>query len=485
VAAVLAVSLVQLLQPIGAAAADEPAKPSLAPIVEQSSRQITACGSFCGARDLLFGSSESLTVAVRQTGSAAEVTPVSQKVVLQRPANGSVTVLSGEDVRFETAKGASAQDRFTVDLGGLSEPGEYVGALLFATADNPEQVSIATVVKVRAGPLGPILLLILTVALGALTGYLLDLRPAARFRRDAIDLGAKIKALPESERSVLMPLWEQMWDGRGEDAAKAGKRLAALTAGAEALRLCRDVQDEALRSTMAFTLTAWVQRIGNATHRLVAAVQAFADDYDEKVALVRQAKSELDDAVETKEEIDSLSTRARAASASGAPYLAFREAASAVEKALGGASPDATQPVPDLDPLRGRARRAFDALEKAHGKPLEEVPSGFRAVGGGISEPVLAAVLGWSSPAGPAAGTDQRTMFDVRAFLGGSLGTVAALGVMLILLAVGFKVTYLDNPTFGVSLTDWLTLAFWGFAAYGARKTLTGLGPTATPAPGS
>jgi hypothetical protein len=44
------------------------------------------------------------------------------------------------------------------------------------------------------------------------------------------------------------------------------------------------------------------------------------------------------------------------------------------------------------------------------------------------------------------------------------------------LLLIGFKTTYLDNVTFGASLSDWAALAIWGLAAYGARKTLTGLG---------
>jgi predicted cobalt transporter CbtA len=72
--------------------------------------------------------------------------------------------------------------------------------------------------------------------------------------------------------------------------------------------------------------------------------------------------------------------------------------------------------------------------------------------------------------------------FDLRAIVGDTLGSAASIGVMLVLLAIGFKLTYLDNATFGASCTDWLGLVFWGLAAYGTRQTLTGLGPSPAPA---
>jgi len=477
---VTAVALAGLMQST-ATAADEPpkeSKPSFAPVVEKNSRQITACDVSCDLRDLLFGSSEKLTIAVRQTGSATEVAPISPTVVLQGQQDGEVSVIGEDDVHFAAAQDQTTQDQFTIDLSGLTDPGEYNGALLFAMPDNPEQAAMPVTVKVRKGPFWPLVLLILSVAAGAGIGLWLDQRPAAKFRRKSMGLRTRIEALPESERSILMPLWNRMWGGRNEDLAKAEKRLGALTSGAEALRQCRDAQEEALRSPTS-ELIPWAQRIGNATDRLVVAVQSFAETYDDKVAQVTQAKEDFAAAVEAKEEVDSLSARAKEASADSAPYQAFKAAADSLRKAIKEAPPDAAQAAPDLEPLRASVRSAFAALEKAHGEPLDEVSAGmFAAEAGGGRE--FAAALGWPLPtaaAGPAVG--GMTMFDVRAFLGGRIGAVAAFGVMLILLAIGFKVTYLDNATFGVSLTDWLTLAFWGLAAYGARKTLTGLGPAA------
>ncbi len=482
-AVVTAIALAGLL-PSAAVAADEapqePPKPSFAPVVEKNSRQITACDTTCWLRDRLFGSSEELTIAVRQTEPATKVEPISPKVVLQGQQDGDVTVIGEDNVDFVAAKNQTTQDQFTITLGGLADPGEYNGALLFATtASKGEQVSVPVTVKVREEPLWPIVWLIGFVALGAAIGYLLNQRSATKFRRKATDLRAKIEALPESDRSILMPLWNQMWAGRDDDLAKAEKRLAALTGGAEALRLCRDAKDEAQRSPMAIKLTRWVQRIGNATDRVVLAVQSFAEAYDDKVAQVTQAKEDFSSAVEAKEEVDSLSARAKAAATAGEPYRTFQAAAESLQKAIDEVSPDASQSAPDLEPLRTNLKSAFVALEAAHGEPLD-VPAGVMATADAEDGGAFATALGWPVPT---AATDATlgglTMFDVRAFLGAAIGPLAALGVMLILLAVGFKVTYLDNATFGANPTDWLTLAFWGLAAYGARSTLTGLSPAA------
>jgi hypothetical protein len=72
-------------------------------VVEKASRQLTTCTDVCGLRNLLFGSSESMAVAVRQTGPADE----------------------------------------------------YTGALLFDTTSKAAQVSVPVVVKIREGPFFP------------------------------------------------------------------------------------------------------------------------------------------------------------------------------------------------------------------------------------------------------------------------------------------------------------------------------------------
>jgi hypothetical protein len=463
------------------AAAEEPPKPSFAPVIEKTSRQLTACGANCEARDLLFGSNEDLTVVVRRTGPRSEAKPNSPKLVLQGQQNGNVEVVSGTDIVYTPSKGATTQELFTIDLSSITDPNEYSGALLFDPSSGADQVSVPVSLKVREGPVCPLLLLIGTVLLGAGFAFVLSQREAVKFRSDATLLRNRIDALPESERSILRPLWDQMWDGRNDDLALAQSRLTALTRGAEALRECRDAQDEALRSPAAIHLTPWVQRIGNATARLVNAVQSFAATYDDKVALVTQTKEEFATAVRIKGEVDSLARRAKPASGAGATYSDFQAVVKKFEGAINGVPSDASQAAPNLKPLLHEVEGAFAELEKAHGSPLEEVGEGPVAAGVGEAVVALATALGWPAPVGAAEVEAKLTMFDVTTAVGRGLGAVASFGVMLIVLAIGFKVTYLDNLTFGANLTDWLALVFWGLAAYGARKTLTGLGSDPKP----
>jgi hypothetical protein len=314
------------------------------------------------------------------------------------------------------------------------------------------------------------------VILGVVIRRLLDLRGATRFHEEAQDLKKRIEVLPAVERTILEPLWDQMWAGRDSDLTTAQTRLKALVAGAAALQETRDAQDEALRSPQAMTLTAWVQRIGSATSQLIKAVESFAPSYDEKVGAVTAAQREFASAAAAKAELDELTVRALPAFGAGASYADFQNAAKQLESAIANVSPDASQAVPDLEPLLEKVRQTFAVLEGAHGSPLERssaaaVAADRRGVVAG-----LVSALGW--PAAGAAVSGGLSDFDIRAVTGKWFGDLAAIGVMLVLLAIGFKVTYLDNATFGANLTDWLALGVWGLAAYGARQTLTGLGPT-------
>jgi len=471
------------------AAADEPPKPSFTGVVEKTSRQLTTCTDVCGLRNLLFGSSESMTVAVRQTGPAEEVKPVAPKLVLQGQHSGDLEVVGEDSISFVEAADKTTQDHFTIDLSEVTEADEYTGALLFDTTSKAAQVSVPVIVKIREGPFWPLLILLGSVFLGWLITQLLNQRSSAEFRHKAKALREQVDGLPESERLVLLPLWKQMWADRGKDLARAGTRLTALTHGAEALRECRDIQDEALRSPEAAHLTPWIQRIGNATARLVSAVRSFAPTYEDKVALVAGTKDEFGAAVAARAASASLLSRARPASNLTAPYNQLKTAAAALQTAIDGVPTDATQQAPDLAPLLSNVKSSFAALEQAHGEPLEETETR-RPFAAGIGEVAgeLTTALGWplaqqpAEAAAPAEPGEERAIgFELKAAIGASFGRAATFGVMLVVLAVGFKVTYLDNAIYGSSLTDYLTLVFWGLAAYGARQKLSGLGPTPAP----
>ena len=341
--------------------------------------------------------------------------------------------------------------------------------------------SVPVDVQVRDGPFWPLIVLLAAVALGAILSWIFDkLMPKANFDKAAAAFLQKVKNLPASERTVLLDRWPQVLSEQNTDLATARNHLTALSLGIDALQQCRDAQDEALRTVGFATLVGWVQRIGSATSGVISAIEGFQAPYDTQIAVVKQSKREFDNAVKVQETIQSLELRARAAQGAGYSYQNFSAAARQVRDALKGVSPDPQQQAPDLAPLIKAAQESFASLEKAHGSPLPE-PRG-RAVAAGVGAAgVLASLLGWPAVAISVNVQQASGHGSIAVTAARWLGPVASVVAAVTLLAIGFKTAYLDNATFGTTVSDWLGLVIWGLAAYGSRKALTGLGATATP----
>ena len=463
-----------------ASAADTP---SFAPVNAKTTEQFTTCASLCFVRDLLFEADWKLTVPVYPTVQGPTSLPQSPRVVLQSAQNGKVhTISDPKRISFDPASGTGSEVKVIVDLSGLLGPGDYTGALVFGVSGSTTPVSVPVEVQVREGPWWPLVLLVAMILLGMAITWVLSRQDKVTFTTDARELKSQIDALPESERAILTPLWNDVWGERGRNFTEAQTHLTALTNGVAALSDCRDLQDEVLHSSYATQLPKWVQRVGDATQQVIYAVLRFTAGYDAAVGLVRQTQNEFETAAAAKAEVDELVSRAQSASSRRTEYRQFLNKVKAFQAALDGVPTTAAQPVPDLGPPLGAVKTAFDALEQAHGQRLElaagpgPAPAG---VGGAVAGAV-AGLLDWR-PEGlpaPAPGDQRAVQFDLVTTLVGGLSTIATAGVALVLLAIGFKVTYLGSPTFGATLADWLTLAFWGLAAYGVRQTLTGLGPS-------
>jgi len=478
--------LVGLAASAGRAGATEaPKLPSLAPVVDKASREVTNCSTACWLRNGLTTSNQSLAVALRHIGPPGNAAPVAARLVLQGAHHGEIRVFRGKSVTVDAAGGAETEDTISVELINALPPDHYTGALLMDVSTGADQVVQPVDIQVRAGPFWPLMLLIGAVVAGGLITWLLSMRPKVQFRNSADRLRARIDNLPESERSILLPLWNETWRLRTSAFATAQTQLAALEAGADALRECRNVQDDAMRLPGALSLTPWLQRIGTATEKVVDAVRSYQAVYGKELARVTGSIDEFKDARQAKATTDALERRARPAHASGPPYAAFRNAVEAVRKALEGASPDPAQPAPDLGPLLRSLRNAFEKLEEAHGQALPDaLPGAPVAAGVGAGVGVVTTILGWPAPVAVAGARDRPTRFDFTTGVAALIGPLASVAVAVVLLAVGFKTTYVDNATFGATLADWLTLVFWGLAAWGARQALTGLGKPAAASTG-
>lgn len=449
------------------------AQPTFAPVVAEPSLKLTNCAVICPLRDVLAGSDQNLVVALRPTPPAPTLTADDAQLVLQGDHHHAVRVLDGH---FD-----ADPDRVTMATGGALPADHWTGSLLIDPSSGADEVAIPIAIDVREGPDGPLAALVLSVLLGYLISRVFGALPKARFRRKARQLRGAILLKPAVERAVLLPAWERAWELRGDDVAKAQERLDGLVAGANALTTARDVQDEALRSKDALSLVAWVQRVGTALAHVVDAVREGngADEFPALVGSVESAAAQLRAAEEARRTHDDLVARARAGSPAREPYQAFKAAAAAVDAALTGVSTDPGDDPPDLQPLLAAQQNAFDALEAAHSKKLEltATPTPKAASVGAAAQTVVTA-MGWPAP-GEDATAVAGARFDVAAALAGALAPLASLVLAIVLLAVGFKVTYLDNASFGATLGDWLALVFWGMAAWGTRQTLTGLGPPA------
>ncbi len=469
---VVVVSIGLLASP---AQADEPAKPKFVPMVEKPSYQRTRCTPSCAARDIGGPAASKLVVAVRRVPSSATIRPTEPRLVLQRDQD--------DDVRTQDAKFNDGEvPAIEVDAVDELPAGSYNGSVV-ADVPGGEPLAVPVALDVRDGPEGALALLILSVAAGALLGLLLEQRPKAKFKKSADALRTRIAALPSEEREILLPLWTAVWDGRGDKPAPA--KLAALEKGADALVRCRDAQDEALRSPQAGALRGWTQRIGVAVHDVIQAVRSFAESYDDKLAVVAGTSDDFKTAAKAEAKLSDLAARASAGETQPAQYLRFTTAVAETRAALAGVPAQPSQPAPDLVPLLTAVDAAFTALEAAHGSPLDAPPETGDATAAGLGglERRALSLLGWPvQTAATAQGeADSARAFDVGAWIGTTLAPLAAAAVAVVLLAVGFKVTYLDNTTFGAKLTDWLALVFWGLAAWGARRTLTGLGQAPEP----
>lgn len=91
-----------------------------------------------------------------------------------------------------------------------------------------------------------------------------------------------------------------------------------------------------------------------------------------------------------------------------------------------------------------------------------------------------AAAARTTTMASDAAGAAGRAMSWVRSFATGSLldiaGPVIGVTAFVLILLIGIKETYLEDPNFGAEpLRDYLTLALWGTVAWATKRAATGV----------
>ncbi|MDW5593758.1 hypothetical protein VSS74_05400 [Conexibacter stalactiti] len=450
------------------ASAQGAAAPTFAPVIAEPAQRLTTCSLPCAGNDLVTDAGDDVVILIRPKPRTAEVSVARALLVLQGDHDPTVEELAG------TSDGSGDPRQVTIAVGDRLAPDHYDGALLLTPSSSADQVVIPFSLDVRYGPLLPLLLLVFGLFFGWLIERIFKLAPKREFSTAAERLRQRINALPASEKALLTPLFDATRELRGQDLATATRQLDSLEAAVRALRQSRDLQDAALSDPFRMTLVAWVQRLEGTVGALGDAIRSYAAGFDREVAAVQRAAEELMQAHAAGLQLTDLSSRAEQAAQKDAAYDAFTQTVEAARRAIADVSPDPGDAAPALPPLLAEVRRRYDLLQPAQAAaaPGTPLPAG---VGG---------VLGTASAALPATVllTSPGATFDTLADIAKTAIPIASGIVVLVVLAIGFKLTYLDDATFGASISDWSALFVWGLAAWGTRQALTGLGPPAAKA---
>jgi hypothetical protein len=451
-------------------AAAPAAPPTVAPVLDTTTRKLTNCSRrSCFFRNWLVGKNQKLTVVLRDTAnSAGPVQLTGGQLVLEGENTGGNRIIPAGSAANGQQATPTAPAVVTIDLDNDLHPDHYHGALL-VQVDGADPVAANVDVQVRAEPGLPIAVLILTVIIGLALSLVISKRPAISFAKSATKLHVKIDNLPADERRILAPLFNETMKLRGVNFATAQSQLAALSAAVGALVVAHRIHASAWRQRGARAVPNWLQRVDSADTSLVGHILAYHASYDDDVALLEQARADLNTAVATKELVDELAQRAVNAPP-GPDLTAFETDLSAYRTALSGASGDVATPAPDLLPLVRNVELSFARLPVD--RPERRVEHVIEELGTEHAQARSAA------PEGDRPDDDAvaAAIFDRGVALAAPFERLVPIVVWILLLAIGFKTTYLDNATFGASRSDWLTLIAWGIAAWGAKQSLTGLG---------
>ena len=281
---------------------------------------------------------------------------------------------------------------------------------------------------------------------GMIATWLAGLGNAKRLYRDHARLEAEVDVLPDKERAILAPLLTQSWELRGENPNRAASQIAALREGATALVAARDVQDGLENALVGKRWPAWMHRVRRAAAALTDAVSTYETSYDSVLVTLRNEAAACKQAIDARAHTDNLQRRAKVAQHDAkliTQYSAFAQSAKLLVDSIDGVDPDPSSPGPDVPVLTHNVDTDFTALEaehrRVHGQPLPTapapiVPSGLAADGAPPS-PV----------APPAARPTSNWVFDLKVWIGRTAGPIVPLIVAVVLLAIGMKVSYLDN----------------------------------------
>lgn len=298
-------------------------------------------------------------------------------------------------------------------------PDHYLGSVYLTLADRPERVVVPLDLSVRAGPLGPLLCLLVVILLGRFVKYMQDTGNALA---DAMALvlaeEARIREMEGEDRDLMEPLIARVRQEVGtRTLAEVKAAVEAVAAWRGAVARLRDLE-RLLRS-----------------HGLPSDGEALTAVREART-LIRAVRDVTDPTWTTK--VEALVAKAGA----GVTWMGDGASASAG------------------DPSQSAATTAALALEEARRAPWP-APGGRRlrdtvvALASGIPTSNTAAVL---------------------------LGTRQILSILLVitLAFVGLDSLYIrSGATFGAAgFTDYLGLILWGLSADVASRTLSSLGGT-------
>jgi hypothetical protein len=453
------------------------ASATVTPVFANFAWNVTNCDAVCPGRGLFSDGTGVHSVVLVPSEGATQSISVSKARLVVDGSRSDLTIYP-EAVTSADRPDSDGDLVLYVQIPDDLDPDAYATSVVFSPGGEAGDVIVPGTMKVRHGPALPLLVLVVSVVAGFVLTKLLGARPYRDFLTRLGKLDKKIEVLPDVERTIVKPLADATREQRGADFTEAQRRLRALESGVAALIEARNAQDGLVKALKGHRPpVGWLQRVDAAHSALHAAIYRYRVDLAEPLGTIAHEIGVCEQASLHDQRLQVLMATASRARQYAAEYSAFSDVSAALRAALDNVSPALDQAPPELQPLADSVESRFGRLDAAYQRDHGDQPIPVPVV------PTLAAGLGPATAATAVTEGIERVpsrpwanwQIDAAAWMARLTFPVIAVIVAALVLLIGFKVSYLDNATFGATVDDWLALVLWGFAAFGARESLTGL----------
>jgi hypothetical protein len=358
--------------------------------------------------------------AVKGEKTQFQLTEKHLSIALPSPSPSASPLQAGQPQTGEQSQSLT-DSRFitvpvTLDYGALP-PDHYTGTIYLSLKGQTASIKVPVDINVRSGPLWPLLFLLGGIILGKLVKYMQDKgNPKADALVSVNRVEYRLQSAHEDDRAIIAPMVAEARRRINEDdVEQVTPLIKSIEARLATLNELREIE---------------ARLVGKEQHPVVQEIKGHIQQARELIRLGQDA--------DVKTHVDAIKT------------------------ALVGLSTtmmgDDQQPNPDIMEAFTSAKTAAAATDRATMiAPAAGPPTRWRRIRNGLV---------WLTGVSDEVRTEA-TLWILRPLLW--------LVLILGLIALGMKSLYVDNPIFGASSFDYLSLIFWGLSADVASRKLSSL----------